>query len=232
MHTFMDAKLMAKQLRQALADREIYLTHSDCLELVARQYNLANWNILSAKIESVLEQNLTIPDGWMMSGGAPRFYRAGLDRKNGAALIENLPEYGRLTATDYCTLMQSITAEPYRGQRLRMIGEIRTEDAPDGGTVWMRIDSDNARNLRFDNLETRQDGQGIVKGTSDWIQRSITFDVPEEAASIHFGFFLKGTGRCLARSFQLDIVDEAVPITVRQTKFLPKPTNLDFRDVA
>lgn len=228
MHTFMDAKLMAKLLRQALADREIYVTHSDCLELVARQFNLANWNVLSAKIDGFNDQELAMPHGWMRSGGSPRFYRSGVDRKSGAALIENLPEYGRLTAVDYCSLMQSISATPYQGQRIRMIGDIRTEDASDGGTIWMRIVSEESRNLRFDNLETRPDGQGVVKGTTDWTRRSIVFDVPEEAASIHFGFFLKGARRCWARSFRLDIVDETVPVTRRQAKFLPQPTNLDF----
>jgi hypothetical protein len=126
-------------------------------------------------------------------------------------------------------MMQSVDAEPYRNGRIRMTGEVRTEHAADGGTVWMRIDSEKSRNLRFDNLETRPDGEGVVKGTSGWIQREIVFDVPDEAASIHFGFFLKGTGRCWARSFALDIVDETVPVTIRQTKFLPRPTNLDFR---
>ena len=229
MHTFMDAKLMAKLLRQALADREIYVTHSDCLELVARQYNLANWNILSAKIDAIAENELIIPDGWMRAGGSPRFYRMGLDRKSGTALIENLPEYGRLNGSDYGTMMQSVSAKPYLGQRIRLVGDIRTEDAADGGTVWMRIDGEDARYLRFDNLQTRSDEDGPIKGTTDWTERSIVFDVPEEAASIHFGFFLKGTGRCWARRFSLDIVDETVATTARQTKFLPGPTNLDFR---
>lgn len=229
MHTFMDAKLMAKLLRQALAEREVYLTHSDCLELVAKQYNLANWNILSAKIESIAENELLLPEGWMRAGGSPRFYRLGLDRKIGAALIENLPEYGRLTADDYCTMMQSVSAKPYLGQRIRFEGELRTEDAIEGGTIWMRIDGNNARNLRFDNLQMRPDAEGAIRGTTDWTRRDIVFNVPEEAASIHFGFFLKGTGRCWARNFSLETVDSSVPMTGRQTKFLPSPINLDFR---
>ena len=51
MRDFRDAKLMAKTLRQALADRDISLTHSETLEIVARQFGLDQWNILSAKIE-------------------------------------------------------------------------------------------------------------------------------------------------------------------------------------
>jgi hypothetical protein len=47
MHSFMDAKLMAKLLRQALAERSIEITHSDSLELISRQFGVANWNVLS-----------------------------------------------------------------------------------------------------------------------------------------------------------------------------------------
>ncbi|WP_243371567.1 glyoxalase superfamily protein [Microvirga solisilvae] len=46
-----DAKAMAKTLREALADKDLPLSHSEALEIVARQFGLANWNILSAKIE-------------------------------------------------------------------------------------------------------------------------------------------------------------------------------------
>ena len=54
MRDFRDAKLMAKTLRQALADRDISLTHSETLEIVARQFGLDQWNILSAKIDAQL----------------------------------------------------------------------------------------------------------------------------------------------------------------------------------
>jgi catechol 2,3-dioxygenase-like lactoylglutathione lyase family enzyme len=51
MRDFRDAKLMAKALRQALADRDVDLSHSDTLEIVARQFGFEQWNILSAKLE-------------------------------------------------------------------------------------------------------------------------------------------------------------------------------------
>ena len=45
-----DAKTMAKSLRDALADRNVSLSHSTCLEIVARQFGFADWNTLSAKL--------------------------------------------------------------------------------------------------------------------------------------------------------------------------------------
>ena len=45
-----DAKAMAKSMREALAARDIKITHSEALEIVARQFGLASWNVLAAKI--------------------------------------------------------------------------------------------------------------------------------------------------------------------------------------
>lgn len=50
MRTFTDAKAMAKSLRDALQQRQIDLSHSDCLELVASQFGVKDWNVLAAKI--------------------------------------------------------------------------------------------------------------------------------------------------------------------------------------
>lgn len=52
-----NAKTMAKSLRDALADQNISLSHSACLEIVARQFGFANWNTLSAKLPADEEQH-------------------------------------------------------------------------------------------------------------------------------------------------------------------------------
>jgi Glyoxalase superfamily protein len=50
MRDYRDAKAMAKAMREALAEREASITHSEALEIIARQFGLPNWNVLSAKI--------------------------------------------------------------------------------------------------------------------------------------------------------------------------------------
>jgi hypothetical protein len=48
-----DPKTMAKSLRAELRERlEVDVTHSQCLEIVARQYGVDNWNILAAKAQA------------------------------------------------------------------------------------------------------------------------------------------------------------------------------------
>lgn len=52
MRTIRDAKAMAKALRAEITARtQVDLSHSDCLEIVARQFGVDNWNILSARIQ-------------------------------------------------------------------------------------------------------------------------------------------------------------------------------------
>lgn len=52
MRTYHDAKAMAKSLRDSLAAKSISLSHSACLEVVAKQWGFADWNTLSAKLNA------------------------------------------------------------------------------------------------------------------------------------------------------------------------------------
>jgi Glyoxalase superfamily protein len=51
MRDFRDAKAMARTLRDALKANAIEITHSECLELIAKTFGCENWNVLSAMIE-------------------------------------------------------------------------------------------------------------------------------------------------------------------------------------
>lgn len=61
-----DAKAMAKTLREALATRGMTLTHSEALEITARQFGLANWNILAAKLDEAPQ-----PDAILLEQAVP-----------------------------------------------------------------------------------------------------------------------------------------------------------------
>ena len=57
MRDFRDAKAMAKAMRETLAARNIEISHSEALEIVARQFGVETWNILSAKIDAKPPEN-------------------------------------------------------------------------------------------------------------------------------------------------------------------------------
>ena len=50
MRDFRDAKAMAHVLRDGLKAKAVEITHSECLELLAKAFGCENWNVLSAKI--------------------------------------------------------------------------------------------------------------------------------------------------------------------------------------
>jgi glyoxalase superfamily protein/ClpX C4-type zinc finger protein len=52
MRDFRDAKAMARALRDALKAKTVEVTHSECLELIAKAFGYENWNILAAKVEA------------------------------------------------------------------------------------------------------------------------------------------------------------------------------------
>jgi Glyoxalase superfamily protein len=234
MRTFRDAKAMAKTLRQGLSDRNIDLSHSDCLELVARQFGLADWNTLAAKIDrKSVESPLRLPEGWSISGSQAEHYDMGIDENEagGAALIRCKYAADDSTfsnkANGFATLMQSFLADAYLGRRIMLRAKLKTEDVDGAATMWMRIDGVRKDSLRFDNMETRAT-DGVLRGTTGWAERRIVLDVPKEAESIHFGFYLRGTGSAWARGFDLSEVGDDVAATAGSRPERSKPVNLDF----
>lgn len=228
---------MAKALRLSLAERNIELSHSTCLELVARQFGFADWNVLSARIEAIgaKQEPLVMPLGWFPTGFTDTTrYRIGLDKTApGCALIECIADRTADPSKErFACMMQSIDAQTYQGTRLKLTATLRTEDA-DCGTIWMRIDGTENQTLGFDNMMSREK-DGPINATTGWTSRSIVLDVPIEAASIHYGFFLRGYGKVWARSFSLEVVSDAITATEisqhrGKKRILPnQPMNLNF----
>lgn len=234
MYSFLDAKLMAKALRKAMAERKIELSHSDCLELVARQFGLADWNTLAARIAASAgdSDELKLPQDWFVTGHTERKnYRLGLDPTlSGTALIESRFARGAGVVFDddhYGVLMQSIVADAYRARRVRLSASIKTEDA-DLGSIWLRVDKSQGNVLCFDNMVARK-SDGALRGTTEWTERTVVLDVPEEAESIRYGFLLQRYGRVWARAFRIETVGDDIAPTAGRS-YLPKPANLDFSE--
>lgn len=60
MRDYRDVKAMARRLREALAQRGVSLTHTDCLELIARSFGLKDWHVLAAMIEAEGDDGPTV----------------------------------------------------------------------------------------------------------------------------------------------------------------------------
>ena len=124
--------------------------------------------------------------------------------------------------------MQSTSAEQYKNQRVRMTGWIKTEDANNSGAhLWLRVDGQTSgKLLGFDNMDKR-----APKGTTDWEEYSIVLDVPDEAKSLNYGFFLCGKGQMWVNGVNIERVGTETPTTNMLTAPKPLPTapvNLGF----
>ncbi|WMT91507.1 glyoxalase superfamily protein [Pelagibacterium sp. H642] len=229
MSDFPAPKTMAKSLRSALADQDIFISHGQSLEVVARQLGYANWNVLSARMDASEAPAIALgmPAGWVPCGRySGKHFRTGIDPDmRGVAVAEAIAKRG-IPGDSFAGLMQSISAEAYRGKRLQLSAQLKVREAG-VGTIWMRIDPvAGRRSLGFDNMMRRK-SKGALSGDSDWTERAIVLDVPEEAYSIHFGFFLQAPGIVWARDFRLEAVAEDVPVT--GDRDLPSgPTNLNL----
>ena len=228
MRTFLNAKAMAKALREALAARGMEVTHSACLEIVARQFGATDWNTLAAEIANgALPASLVLPEDWRTHSPNPGAYRMGLDPRSKApiALIESVTAASG--GDTFATMMQSIAAEAYRGQRVRFEGMIRTEEVDGFAGLWLRIDGEAGQPLRFDNMANRV-RNGAVRGTSGWVERQVVLDVPEAAQSLHYGLMLSGRGRAWGKGFGLDAAATGAGVTSSAPDYPKRPSNLDL----
>jgi hypothetical protein len=211
MHTFLDSKTMAKALRKALAERQIEVSHADSLELVARQFGLNDWNTLAARIEAARPRKL--PRGWHIHQGAGYpLFEMGIDPNDPGSVTIVAISSPDVVGHNFATLMQSISAEDYRGQTLKLTAELRGDDVG-YGCLWMRVDAQGGgKSLRFDNMLMR-DKDGAISGRFGWTERSIVLDVPDEAGTLHYGPMLKGAGQLWARNLRIDPVSTTTRTT-------------------
>lgn len=105
------------------------------------------------------------------------------------------------------TLARSTPARIYRGKRVRLSANLRTEKAG-RAQLWMRIDGPGGRVLAIDDMQSRP-----LRGTTRWRRYSIVLAVPAEATDISWGFLLAGSGAVWANDFSLNPVSNSTPVT-------------------
>ena len=146
--------------------------------------------------------------GWMARGSHPEDYAMGFDKQvlhagKPTAFIRNVAEDPK----GFGTFMRKVDAEPYRGKRLRVSTDIRSEALSARATLWMRVDGPK-HPLAFDNMDDRP-----ITGTTGWIHYECVLEVAPEATRIAFGVSLAEKGRVQFGSVTLEVVDRSVPLT-------------------
>jgi len=167
-----------------------------------------------------------IPKGWFKAGNAPQHYSISKDSQTSANTvktsirIKSLPSAG----VGFTTLMQSVQAKHYLGQRVRLSAQIKTDKLAGWGGLWMRIDGPGGKVLGFDNMQNRK-----IQGTLPWKPYAVVLDIPAGSEHIAFGVLVSGQGDLWLDSFKFEVVDKSVPVTGTLTESIG-PQNLDFGD--
>ncbi len=152
---------------------------------------------------STPEQALVVPpDQWGLAGNNPAEYEKGAE-ENGCYLRSMNPG-----AQQFGTLTRSMSADPYRGKRLRLTAMIKGEGLQAGSGMWLRVDDPNCKVVAFDNMSDR-----LLMGDVPEKTCEVVLDVPQEGASIHYGVFLAEKGCVHVRDMKLETVGTDVPVT-------------------
>jgi beta-lactamase regulating signal transducer with metallopeptidase domain len=161
------------------------------------------------------------PRGWVLAGTQPAHYLTGVDHK---AMYQGRPSAylkAKPAATEgFGTLMQSFSATPYAGKRVRFSAAVKSEDVNDWAGLWMRVDQGSTM-LAFDNMGNRP-----IKGTTGWQNYQVVLDVPLDATGIAFGVLLSKSGTVWLNNVKFESVGTHVPTTGAPLQ--EGPTNLDF----
>ncbi|WP_409031853.1 transcriptional regulator [Janthinobacterium sp. CG_23.3] len=155
---------------------------------------------------------------WLLAGETPKQYQIGVDYTEtssgkGAKFLRHADGDGE----SWATLMQAVSAENYRGQRLRFRARVKTREVGDWAGLWMRVDRPGEHSAAFYNSEDQP-----IKGSVDWQWRSVVLDVAADAKALSFGVTEAGKGQVWIDELTLEAVGRDVPLDVqRRVKALP-----------
>lgn len=185
--------------------------------------------LILASVLSIPAQNIA-PNWTALPSVA---YQAGIDHKvvhTGHASLFLKSDSG--DARGY-SARQRIRADLFRGKRIRLSGWVKSDKAPQGGALWLRIDMENGDYVLDSMLE--------LSGR-DWARVQLVAEVPPDAAGISFGLRMLGAGQIWCDDLTFDTVPLNTPTTtierrkdktatnvaVEYSKSPLKPGNLNF----
>lgn len=148
-------------------------------------------------------------ENWYLSGSSAKSYQIGVDS---AETVSGQParfiRYVDGDASTFGTLMQTISAKAYQGKRVRFQAMIKTRDVTQWAGLWMSSLRPNERRAAaFYNSQDKP-----IAGTNDWQLRSVTLDIPDDAATLNIGVIDGGRGQVWIDQLSLEVVGQDVPV--------------------
>jgi len=166
-----------------------------------------------------------IPAPWFMGGDRPAEYEFGLlpdsITQDGNRVVRLRLRERIDSRSGFGTLMQSVHATRYQGQRVRFCAMARAIEVTGWAGLWMRVDGPSGM-AAFDNMQRR-----ALRGSTDWARADVVLDVSQDARSIHFGVLLSGGGAADISQVRFEVVADTVPLTSEE-RMSDEPEALDF----
>ncbi|MDB4938790.1 MAG: Transcriptional regulator, AraC family protein, partial [Labilithrix sp.] len=145
--------------------------------------------------------------GWFLSGPRMQGFRISVDREVHFAGAAS----GRLESTERGsgagTMMQSVSADAYRGKRVRFSAVVRTRNVEGWTGLWMRVERPDGR-IAFDNMQQRP-----LRRSTEWTRVEVVLDVALDATAIAFGLLQDGNGVSWIDEAALEPVGKDVAVT-------------------
>ena len=166
----------------------------------------------------------SIPKGWRaFTNNAPDIV-IGTDtaiRHSGKASGFIQRPFALKPSTGNVTMMQFITADPYRNKRVRLTVYARSEGLESGALFYFRVDGTDTV-LAYANTAAN-----VITETTEWTLYQITLDVPEAAIIMYFGVVMReGQGTIWVDDFNFEVVDNSIPSDVKAIGVQPKNTDM------
>lgn len=151
-----------------------------------------------------------LPPGWMQAGDTEHcssFTEAVAGAPSPKVFTIECPP----TTKGFATAMQTISAQQFAGQRVRLAAQVQGENLQGWGGLWMRGDAGTSVGRAFDNMQARP-----LKGSFAWREAAVVLQLPADVDRLAFGFLMDGQGRLRATHFRLEAVSDTVPVTASQ----------------
>jgi hypothetical protein len=157
-------------------------------------------------------------EGWILSGERARSYEIGVDSVvTTSGKPARFIRYVDGDDSKFGTLMQQIAAKNYAGKRVRFQAMVKTQDVSQWAGLWMSALRPGEQHASaFYNSQDQP-----IAGSTGWQLRSVTLDIPQDAATLNFGVIDAGKGQVWIDKLSLEVVGEDVPVDVMPGRHVP-----------
>jgi hypothetical protein len=152
-----------------------------------------------------LQRSAEPPAGWYVGSETPDRYALEIDPQvaHGGRASGQLMQRAASSDSVFGGVNQAVRAVDYRGQRVRLTGYVRAQDAA-WAMSWLRVEGIKDDALVAFALSNTSDRP--ITGTVDWQRFEHVVDVPPAAEALVFGVLTRGGGRIWIDDVTLEVV--------------------------